>query len=192
MDQLSLADDVLTIQKAMGIVSMAVGLVFAYAAASKTLDLRGFVAGVRDYDVIPSRFAPLAARLLIVGESFIALAHFRGIALQLVVPATIGLLSIFFVTTGTLLKRGGKRPCMCFGGGSGDLDIYSLARIALLLCAEATLLLYLAINGGSISTDAGDMYGDSMSVATAALTVVLAGWCLALPGFYRVWDIVRS
>jgi hypothetical protein len=53
MDQLSVASDVVNLQKAMSIVCMAVGLVFGYAAASKFADLRAFVAGVRAYRVVP-------------------------------------------------------------------------------------------------------------------------------------------
>lgn len=193
MDAASLTSEVLTVQEAMRIASMAVGVVFAYAAASKLLDVPGFVIGVRGYKVIPGRFAPMAAGLLIAGEGFIGLAHFAGIGLQFVVPGTIVLLSVFFVTMANSLRRGEKRPCLCFGASRDDLvDIYSLARVALLLAVEITLFFYLFLNDGSISTDAGDVYNSIVSVAIAVLTVILAGWCLALPKLYRAWHVVRS
>ncbi len=193
MDAAPLASELLTIQEAMTVASMAVGIVFAYAAASKLLDVPGFVMGIRSYKVIPDRFAPMAAGLLIAGEGFIGMAHLVGIGLQLVVPGTIVLLSVFLVTMANSLRRGEKRPCLCFGASRDDLaDIYSLARVALLLAAEITLFFYLLLNDGSIPTGTGDEYSSIVSVAIAVLVVILTGWCLALPKVYRAWQVVRS
>ena len=188
MDQLSFASEVLTIQDAMIIASIATGLVFGFAAASKLMDVPGFVAGLRSYGV-PAPIAPLAAGCLFVCEGFIALAHLAAIGLPFVVPGTIVLLLIFFFAVANLLKRGEKRPCLCFGSSRGDfVDVSSLVRIALLLSVEVALYWYLAIDEAVIVVEAKSIE----AVAIAASVVMLISWCLALPKFYRAWYVVRS
>ena len=192
MDQLSSASELLTIQRALGVVSLAIGIVFAYAAASKLADVDGLVNGIRAAKVIPGQISPLVAILLIIGESSIAVSHLANIGLQFVVPGTIALLATFFMTIVHLLKRGEKSPCLCFGA-SGDekVDVYSLARVALLLSSEFLLYFYLAIHGGSIALWA-DVYNTLELLGVAALIVTLIAWCLSLPRLHGSLRIVTS
>jgi hypothetical protein len=177
----------------MGIVSLAVGLVFAYAAGAKLLDMPGFIAGVRGYEIVPHRFASLVAGVFVAGESLIGLAHIASIELKLFVLAAIVLLSIFVVTVVNSLVRGEHRPCLCFGAGRDDLvDIYSLIRIALLLAVEVALGYYVIILDGSVSIGGASLYDGIASIAIAILAVLLVAWSLALAKIHRAWRVIRS
>jgi Methylamine utilisation protein MauE len=193
MDQLSVASDVVNLQKAMSIVCMAVGLVFGYAAASKFADLRAFVAGVRAYRVVPSRFAPFVAAALIVTECSIALAHLTDAAIEIVAPATAAVLLSFFATTVNTLRHGASRPCLCFGANRDDLvDSNTLLRIALLLTVELSLCAYLAFMDGSILVRITGLYGIIQMLGIGALLIALTGWALAIPRVLRAWHVVKS
>jgi hypothetical protein len=188
-----IANHIITLQSALGIASWAVALVFGYAAVSKLVNLPALVAGIRSYRVVPGPIASLGAALLIIGEGAIAVAHFAGLAMQYVVPATIALLTVFLVTTSRLLKSGEKRPCLCFGANRDDsVDIYSLIRIAMLWLLEAALFFYLVIKDISIAIDFDNAYSSIVAITTAAAGVVLAGWLLALPNVYRALRVVET
>jgi hypothetical protein len=194
MDALSLTNEALTVQMAMDIAAIAVGLVFGYAAVSKLADVPSLVTGIRGYEVIPSSMAPPAAVLLIMIESLIAVAHFGTIALQFVIPATLVLLAVFLATTVSLLRRGDKRPCLCFGANRDDsVDISSLVRILMLLATELSLYWYLFLGDDPVAATTEYAAATSIeTVAVAALTLVLLGWCFAFPKFYRAWRVVRT
>jgi hypothetical protein len=193
MNEQLLAGQVLTVHEAMTIASMSVGLVFAYAAVSKLVDMPGFTAGVRGYGMMPVRLVPAVAGLLVLCEGLFALAHLTGVALNVVLPGAIALLTVFAVTMVSLLRRGDKRPCLCFGASRDDLvDASSLIRLAVLLAVEGILFFYLRINDGSLSVFGGGLYRSAVTVGLAGLVVALSGWCFALPKFYRAVYVVRS
>jgi hypothetical protein len=186
MDTLPLAGAALNTETAVGVTAMAVALVFGYAAVAKLLHVRAFIAGFRNYRIVPDRTAPFAGGFLIAGEGAIAWAHLEGVGLKYIAPVTAVLLSVFLVMTVILLKSGEKRPCLCFGASSQDvIDIYGLVRVCLLLFAELTLCLHLTI---SESAKMGQVT-DSLSVAAPA--VALIAWCLSIPKLRRAWQIVR-
>lgn len=185
---MSFGSEQLTLDLAMVIGSVGIGLVFLYAAATKLLDLPGFVAGIRGYGIVPARIAPAVAGGLIAGEGLIGGAHVLNVALPLAVPATMVLLAIFFVTVANLLWRGDRRPCLCFGAGRHDsVDGFSLLRIGVLLAVEIALFAYLIEGRSAVGGDVG-----ITGPLIATLSVLLAAWLLVIPSVYRVWRVIRS
>lgn len=192
-EMIPLATDAIALQRIMSIVSIAVGMVFGYAAASKLLSLTAFAAAVQGYGVLPDRFVPLATGLLIAGESLIAISHIAAIALPLVLPVSIALLLVFLVVIANALKRGEKRPCLCFGANRDDsVDMSSLMRIILLLLMEIALFIHISFYQGSVSLGGESLFRTVLSVMIAAASTILVGWLLALPKFNRALHVLRS
>ena len=113
---------------------------------------------------------------------------------HVVIPATLVLLAVFLITTVSLLRRGDKRPCLCFGANRDDsVDISSLVRILMLLATELSLYWYLFLGDDPVAATTEYAAATSIeTVAVAALTLVLLGWCFAFPKFYRAWRVVRT
>lgn len=192
MEPLSFAGETLTIETMVSVASLSVGLVFAYAAASKLLDVPALVAGIRAYGILPERLAPAAALSLIVAEIAIASAHLTNLGLRIVLPASILMLCVFLAVIGSLLIKGEKRPCLCFGSGRDtEVDVFSFARAALLLLIELVLYLYVA-QGGAVAVGITSIGGTLAALAAAAPIVALAGWLFILPPLYRAWRAARS
>lgn len=184
-----LTETTLNSADAMGAISTAVALVFGYAALAKLFGIRAFVAGIRDYRIVPGRMAPVVAGVLILSESGIAVTHFARISLSLAVPATTVVLSVFLIMTALDKVRGTKRPCLCFGANGEDaIDNFALLRICLLLSAELTLYSYLLFNDGAIAAANSSI----ASISAAALAVMLTTWGLAAAEFRAAWIAVRS
>ena len=191
MDHLSFAHEVLTVRSSMDTIALAVGLVFGFAAVSKLSDFASFIAGIRSYEAIPDRLTPLVARLLITGESLVALAHFTGVGLRFASLLAIVMLSIFLLTTANVLKRGDKRPCLCFGADSTEMaGISSLARVSILWLAEVSVYLYLSTN--EVPMTATSTARSTGSLLIAALIVTLTSWCLNIQKFRRALSVAGS
>lgn len=193
MDQLLPSYDVLGLPAMMDIASKAVGLTFFYAVASKLSNIPGFLAGIRGYDLVPDRLAPFVAVSLLMGEFSIALTHVGGFGLKIAVPATILLLFAFLFGVASLLKRGRKAPCLCFGANPEDeIDVYTLARIALLVLIELALYAYLVFDNGARRNGAEGNYDGLGSLAVATLALTLIAWCFSIPKFRRAWHVLNS
>jgi len=193
MDPLSLASLPLTLHASMKVVAMAVGIVFAYAAVTKLVNVPGLIAAIQAYKIVPGRLASFSAGLLIAGEVLIALAHLTGIGLRLAVIGTMALLSIFGVFAVTLIKRGDKRPCLCFGADRDEpFDRTSLVRISVLWVTEGLLYCALTISDGMTSVNSGRFINNIASLLLAALAVALASWFLAFSKIVRTWQLARS
>lgn len=158
------------IEQALLVVQLALGLVFALSTAGKLRAPLAFARGVADYDLLPRALAFPAALMLIPAEAFLAAAHLTGWRLEWAVPMGLATLGGFALAVGLNLRRGRGLPCYCFDGRGGEpISSRTLARLALLLCAEASLL------GGPL--DAGRVYPDRLS-APADLAFALL-WALA-------------
>ena len=117
---------------------LALGMVFAGAAAAKLRDPAAFLRGVVDYDLLPRRGALAAGALLLPLEGLLAFCLLSGWLLGAALPGAGALLAVFFAAVATNLARHRKVPCYCLGGDEGEaISPRTLVRLALLLAAAA-------------------------------------------------------
>lgn len=164
------------------VVQLAVGLVFLRSGLGKLSDARTFFAGLGEYDFLPQRLIAPSGIAIIAAEAVVAFAHLSGWMLTTILPLALGLLTVFLLVAAFTLQRKVSVPCLCFGAGDGELlSMHSVARIALLLAAEA-LLASQAFVGVRwpmpYQTQAGDLI---IAVACAGLAAMTSSWALTLP-----------
>lgn len=170
------------------VLAFAIGLVFAYAALSKARDINGVIRGLQSYKLLPERLVPLAALLLAGAEMIVAVSHLMILALPVVVPLTLLLLITFLSFLVRSVWRGEVRTCLCFGVREEDqVDGRTIARVGLLLVAEATLFAFVSLGGNALPAWSFDFGAAVLSLVTALLVVILAAWCLSIPVFLAWW-----
>lgn len=176
------------------IASLAVGIVFAYAAAMKMYDFSGFVIGIRGYKIVPVSIATWIASSIVLGESAIALAHLFGLGLRLLLPVAIVFLLVFLVFTLRSLKLGDGRPCLCFGANRHDTaDAFGVIRLFILLSVEIVLFSReFSSVGRDVVSVASNLYEAIGFFSVAVLATTLFGWFLTPSKFLRAWRVVRT
>ena len=124
---------------ALALLRFGVGLIFARAVTSKLRHPYDFAVGVAEYGVVPGWASHPVSVLLIVAESWIAVAHLLGTHLWLVAPLTLALLLVFLLAVGTRLRRGDGGNCHCFGD-KAPITVLTLVRLVTLIAGEVVLL----------------------------------------------------
>jgi putative oxidoreductase len=166
---------------------LGLGGVLLAAVVPKLRRPAGFARTVRGYGLLPPALAPAVAAVLIVVESFLALALLTGSFPAAAAPLAIATLLVFIAAVGINLQRGRRVPCGCFGETSEALSARSVARLSLLLAAAVLLALLGAAGAGPLTVDrlvAGGWAGladGAQAAALAAFLLMLGVWALNLP-----------
>lgn len=119
-----------------------VGVVFLISSLSKLgpSSHREFRASLRAMRLLPDRLTASAAGCVVAGElALVACLAAPSRLLAVAGFAAAGLLLLVFSSAiAVLLRRGGDRPCRCFGSSSAVLAPRHLLRNVLLVAAAAT------------------------------------------------------
>ncbi|MFD1322750.1 MauE/DoxX family redox-associated membrane protein [Micromonospora sonneratiae] len=152
------------------------GLVFLVAVTGKLRSRTAFddfVASVAQFGLLPERWLPLTARLVLTGEA--------GIVLLLALPATvpagyalaIGVLGILSAGMLTAVRRGRRPACLCFGAAGVPIGARHVARNLLLAAIAAGGLVASVATSGSPMRPAAALLAVATAVPLAALVVRL-------------------
>lgn len=161
------------------VLSIAVGLTFAYAVLLKLRDIRAFLVAVGDYPLIPVRFSAWLGTLVIAVELVIAISHLSMIGLQVAAPLAIGLIGTFSAFALVSVKRGDRTPCLCFGVDSReDVGARTIIRLGVLGAAEAVL--FVALWSGQFEMPVSVLALIS-SLPLALILIAIFMWCMAFP-----------
>jgi len=158
--------------------AVALGIVFALAAAPKVRHPRRFARAVGSYGLLPSRLAPAAATLLVAAESMLAVGHLSGQGVPVV--AAMGLLvgAAMLAGSAVLSRQGTDVPCFCFDStGLERIGMRTVVRAGMVVAGEGALL----VSGLRTST----LTAEALLVALSLLGV--AAWVLAWPETRQAW-----
>jgi len=158
------------------VVRWLVATVFAVACVHKLSSIAAFDNVVKDYALMPSALAPLAARLLILCEIVVVAGLASGLWIPVSAALSIVLLAVYAAGMGINLARGRRDiDCGCFGpAGNGEsrhtLSGWLLLRNLSLMALAALLLLPVA--------DRALTWLDLVTIAAAA-AAGFAAWSAA-------------
>jgi hypothetical protein len=162
------------------IVQLTVGVVFLLSAVGKLRNPRAFAFGIEDYEILPDRLASSAAVLIIVFESWVAIAHITGKGLRLAVPVAFGLLASFAIAVAVNLRRGRVLSCYCFDAGGGK-SISRLTLFRLLLLISTEIFLFASPSKGWISMQSHNAAAIGLTFCWVTFVLVASSWLLSLP-----------
>ena len=130
------------------------GAVCLLAGLEKARAPREFFEGVRQYRLVPSRFAPAVGGGLIAAELGLGILLVSGLVPALAAVGAIALFAVFAAALAVSLARSNRAPCHCFG--ASDIETISpLALVrALVLTGLAVAVLAFALGDtASIARD---------------------------------------
>jgi len=116
---------------------VAVGLVFAFSSLRKARDIAQFQQAIAGFHVLSRRLSDLAAPLFLCGEFAVVLLMLIGGPLLLpgFVLAMV-LLLLFCAALASVLSRGLRTTCNCFGSSNKPVTLVDIWRNGgFLLCA---------------------------------------------------------
>jgi uncharacterized membrane protein YphA (DoxX/SURF4 family) len=113
-----------------------------------------FIEGVRQYRVVPARFAPLAGWVLIASELGLGLLLVAGLVPALAALGAIVLFCIFAAALALSLARSNTAPCHCFGASQVEkISPVALVRALALAGVAAAVLVFALRDTASIGRD---------------------------------------
>ena len=125
----------------VGVIQLAVGACFGYAAVSKLAAFRSFEQGVASFDIVGSRMVRPVATVVVALESVAAFCLVTGQALLWGAGVSAALLAGFAIAIVSATRRGVAASCTCFGGDAGDsASPRTYLRLALLGAGVAVAL----------------------------------------------------
>lgn len=113
---------------------LTIGLTFAWAVFGKLRDLSAFREAVVDFRMLPPALSRIAAWVSLLAECAIILM--LGIGRALLFPGFVlsaGLLVLFSVALGLVLRQNRQVSCNCFGVTERRVSPYDVARNLLLI-----------------------------------------------------------
>jgi uncharacterized membrane protein YphA (DoxX/SURF4 family) len=159
---------------------IAIGLVFVFSAIGKLRDVRGFVKGVVDYQVLPAPLATAYGFLVVPAEAFVGVSFIAGWQVGAGAAVALLLLISFFIAVSINLRRQRDLACHCFGANSGEkVSPRSLARIVLLMAG--TLAALLTADSSSALFAGGQIAEGLVKLSVAFFVLAVGMWVLALP-----------
>ena len=171
-------------------IQMAIGVAFLWSGFVKARHPIEFIAGLKNYDLIPEKLVPLAALCLIALEFSAGVSHVAGIHLGKSLPIFIGMLSVFSTAVIISLIRGKSIPCMCFGYEDEVISASTLFRLGLLIGGES--LLWRSYSVGASIRLAEPLNGSVPvlipTVGTGVLLLALSTWILRTPDLVSLWS----
>ncbi len=156
------------------------GITFLVAALPKLRHPRGFMVSVLAYDVLPSSWGLVYARLTPSLELLGALLLLSGIGVRLAAMLLLSLLLSFIVGVGSNIARGRDLECFCFGRTRRRIGPGVLVQDSALLVV-ATILLFLA-NGWTTLAP--------WSVLRLGERIAVFGWPTEVAGYETLSFIV--
>lgn len=114
-----------------------IGLVFVLSSISKARDMAQFRQTLQTFDVLPPRLSQVAA-VLFLGSEFVVVAFvlIGGPLLIFGFSLAIGLLLLFCLALASVLARGIRTTCNCFGTSTKEISTFDVWRnIGLIICA---------------------------------------------------------
>lgn len=177
---------------------LSLGLVLVLSFWSKIRNFSLVEEVVGQYEIIPARFARVAATVLTVVEACLGIALITGIGAVFALSLTALLFAVFAGAVAVNLRRGRDVPCGCFGNSDERISSRTLMRLVLLLSAVTTLAVVMN-SGGSLTTitelfDEGAMsIVYVLQIASLASFALLAGmWILSTPEVFRMFGSVTA
>lgn len=153
-------------------VAVALGIVFALAAAPKVRHPRRFAQAVEDYGLVPAPLAPVTAAGLVIAESMLAAGHLSGLAVPAVAALGLVVATGMLAASAVLVWRGIEVPCFCFdAAGLERTSSRTVVRAGMVVAGEGTLL----ASGLGTFTLAPD------ALLAALLLLGCAGWVTSWP-----------
>ena len=146
------------------------GAVSLLAGVEKVRAPGNFFEGVRQYGLVPARFAPIVGGALIAAELGLGLLLVTGLVPALAALGAIVLFGIFAAALAVSLARSNSAPCHCFGASEVEkISPVALVR-ALVLAGVASALLVFAL-GDTASIGRDELLPSLlMTVAFVAIT----------------------
>lgn len=153
-------------------------LVLLGASGAKLLNLRGFVAVVRDYRLLPESMVGLAGRLLPVTETVVAVGFLLGTSIEWVAMAAMCLFLLFGGAVAINLLRGRREiSCGCFGPNQNHHLTWGLVARNGILAGLASLVWLVSPRSAVV---------EPLPNAETAATMLIAGAALACWWLWRV------
>jgi hypothetical protein len=130
------------------------GAVCLLAGLEKAQSPGDFVEGVRQYRLVPARFAPLAAGALIAAELGLGVLLVSGLVPALAALGAIVLFGVFAAALAVSLARENTAPCHCFGASDVEkISPVALIRALVLAGVAAAVLVFALQDTASIGRD---------------------------------------
>jgi hypothetical protein len=130
------------------------GAVCLLAGVEKARAPRTFFGGVRQYGLVPARFAPMAGGALIAAELGLGVLLLTGLVPALAALGAIVLFSIFAAALAVSLARSNTAPCHCFGASEVEkISPVALVRALVLAGVAAAVLVFAVGDTASIGRD---------------------------------------
>ncbi len=127
------------------------GAVCLLAGIEKAQAPGEFFEGVRQYRLVPARFAPVVGGALIAAELGLGLLLVTGLVPALAALGAIVLFSIFAAALGVSLARSNTAPCHCFGASEIEkISPVALVRALALAGVAAAVLVFALQDTASI------------------------------------------
>jgi len=164
---------------------MGLGAVCLLAGLEKARAPREFFGGVRQYRLVPSRFAPLVGGLLIAAELGLGALLLSGLAPAVAAVGAIALFSVFAAALAISLARSNRAPCHCFGA----YDVETISPLALIR-ALALAGLAVAVLVFALGDTAGIARGDILPALLMAAGLVAVTRLSGL--FPLAWSYLRA
>ena len=110
-----------------------------------------FTEGVRQYRIVPARFAPVAGGALIAAELGLGMLLVLGLVPAVAALGAIVLFSIFAAALAVSLARSNTAPCHCFGASEVEkISPVALVRALALTGIAAAVLVFALQDTASI------------------------------------------
>jgi Methylamine utilisation protein MauE len=180
------------------VLQLALGVTFLLAAVPKLRRPRTFAVTVRDYGIVPGRGAVVLAPVLVLLESFLAVALLTGWAAGIAVVLAAGTVVAFAAAVAVNLRQGRIVSCGCFGDPAEKISARTLVRLALLLGGCVLLAVATAstsagfVTLGSLPAGGDGALASVVELAAGAAALVAAAlWLLSLPELVTVARAAR-
>jgi uncharacterized membrane protein YphA (DoxX/SURF4 family) len=124
---------------ALALVRIALGVTFAYAAATKLPNMQQFAEETANYRILPAALVPLFSVMVAGVEIFSGAMLVVGAMVRAAASIVGALLVVFIIALSAALMRGIDLRCGCFGGaelaswGTVWRDVVMLAAALLVL-----------------------------------------------------------
>lgn len=170
---------------------LSIGGVFAVSAVAKLRNPRRFVETVADYDVVPSRLAPIVAGGVVLVEALLAVCLVGNLLLPIALPLAAVTFAGFLVVVAISLKRGRYVDCGCFGASSEPISGVTVVRLALLGSAAVLGAIGRLVLQDSSAVGGRGLLSSSVTAANVVLTLSFACAGLLAASWLLKWREVR-
>ncbi|MCM3719443.1 MauE/DoxX family redox-associated membrane protein [Fictibacillus phosphorivorans] len=145
--------------------------IFIGSSVSKVLNLRDFISGIKEYEILPTTIVPVFAICTILIELFVSYAYLFQKFIILASLFAVILLSIYGVAITISIVRKKDMNCHCFESfGASKLTAATLIRVVLLISLHA----YVYVNSELSETVFKSSVEDIVLYGLLTITLLLA------------------